>query len=263
MLGHNFRNDTIKKYIAVFGSLFNDIQIERFDVDENVWQQLKIPLSYGPRDKLIDAAHKDFGSTQQAVSLNTPRMAFVLDDYSYDTTRKTNTMDKVKLSSTKHMYNSVPYRFDFTVYVAAKTQTDGNRIVEQILPFFTPSIAITIHPIPDNPTYKKDIKVVFTSVRCEDQYEGDSNERRSIVWELRFTLQGFLFGPTTTTSIIKRVEVNFRGDQGYTNVVERILIHPGLTTGGLPTTNPLLSVPYQQVNKDDNWDFITEYDHGS
>lgn len=264
MLGHHFRHDMIKKHVAVFGSLFNDLQIERFDSDDNVWHQVKVPLTYGPRDKLIEAAHKVFGSDQQSVAIVGPRMSFELETIYRDTQRQTSPRHKVRLSNEKHTWNLVPYNFVFNVYVIAKTQTDGNRIIEQILPFFQPSITISIFPINDNDTaVSRDIKVTMNgNPSCEDQYEGDANQRRSIVWTLQFTAQGFLAGPIKEGGIIKKIEMNYIPQDGGVPYAEHVVIRAGLTADGDPTTDPDLSVPYNEIEATDNWAFITEYEDG-
>ena len=50
MLGEPFYHETIKRSVSVFGTLFNNISIERDDgaVDKEIY---KIPLSYGPTSK--------------------------------------------------------------------------------------------------------------------------------------------------------------------------------------------------------------------
>ena len=47
MLGQYFYNESIRKTIVAFGSLFNDIYIERKDSAGTAVQTLKVPLAYG------------------------------------------------------------------------------------------------------------------------------------------------------------------------------------------------------------------------
>ena len=54
MIGGNpFYNSMFKKYVAIFGTLFNNIYIDRTDSDGNVIQELKVPIAYGPREKFL------------------------------------------------------------------------------------------------------------------------------------------------------------------------------------------------------------------
>lgn len=261
MLGHNFRHDTIKKYIAVFGTLFKGIEIERQDPNDSVWHRIKVPLSYGPRDKLIEAANKVFGDETQAVALTGPRISFTMDPTpQYDAARKTNTLDKIKLDNNTFMYNAVPYNFGFEVNIIAKNVTDGNRIVEQILPFFAPSLSISMFPLEGHKEYRKDIMVILESAGSEDIIEGDEGRRRSVLWTLRFNFKAFLFSPVTQAKLIKRIEINLKPkDEAQQDI---ITIQPGSTPLGLPTTDPAEARPYIEVESDDDWAFMTEYEHG-
>jgi len=47
MLGHTFYHNTIRRYVILFGTLFNDIHINRVDTGGSVTQTIKVPISYG------------------------------------------------------------------------------------------------------------------------------------------------------------------------------------------------------------------------
>jgi hypothetical protein len=261
MLGYNFRNDTIKKYIAIFGSLFNDLQIERLDSTTGLWNQIKIPLAYGPRDKLIAEAHKVFGDATQEVALISPRVGFEMVAIQYATQRKKNTYDEIKLSDTSYIYNTVPYDITFEVTILAKTNTDGCRIVEQILPFFVPSINITMFPFEGYPLIARDIKVVLQgSPRSQDNYEGDPDVRRSVMWTMDFVLQGYLYGPAHVANIIKKIDINYKVLNVHPDSkIESESLLPGLTANGQPTTVVTNSIPYANINPTDNWGYIEQF----
>jgi len=53
MFGTQFYHETLRKYVIIFGTLFNDIRISRTDSNGNRVQDLRIPLAYGPRDKTL------------------------------------------------------------------------------------------------------------------------------------------------------------------------------------------------------------------
>ena len=54
MLGNYFYNERIRKAVAVFGSLFNDIYVQRKNASGGVLSQIKVPLSYAPKRDFID-----------------------------------------------------------------------------------------------------------------------------------------------------------------------------------------------------------------
>lgn len=257
MLGYSeFHQDLIKKYVTVFGMLFNDIEVAR-DGAGNQPQLVKVPLSYSPRDKMISFADKNFSGENSVVALVSPRIGFDMVDISYDTTRAINKFNKVCLSDGTLTRQPVPYDFFFELYILGKNAQELNRIVEQILPFFTPGISIKIFPITGNNVHSRDCMITFNGSNKNDTYQGQAEDRRSVIWTLQFTLKGWLYGPSDTSGkLIKQVIVNFTDDGTHST---SSTVQPGLTTGGQPTSDINLSIPFSSINSTDNYGFITTY----
>jgi len=203
MFGTYFYHQTSRKMVVAFGSLFNNIEVRRTDSNDAVTEVVKIPLSYGPKDKMLVRISQD-PSLNPKVALTVPRMGFELTSMTYDGARKLNTMGRnVKKGTTglKKQYNPVPYNWDFSLYVFVKNAEDGTQILEQILPFFTPDFTVTMTLI-SGMTVKMDIPLVLNSVTSEDSYEGDFASRRSIIWTLSFLMKGFLYPSVTDNAKI-------------------------------------------------------------
>ena len=198
MFGTYFYHQTSRKMVVAFGSLFNNIEVRRTDSSDAVTEVIKIPLSYGPKDKMLVRISQD-PSLNPKVALTVPRMGFELTSMTYDGARKLNTMGRnVKKGTTglKKQFNPVPYNWDFSLYVFVKNAEDGTQILEQILPFFTPDFTVTMTLV-SGMTIKMDIPLVLNSVTSEDSYEGDFATRRSIIWTLSFLMKGFLYPSVT------------------------------------------------------------------
>ena len=203
MFGTYFYHQTSRKMVVAFGSLFNNIEVRRTDSSDAVTEVIKIPLSYGPKDKMLVRISQD-PSLNPNVALTVPRMGFELTSMTYDGARKLNTMGRnVKKGTTglKKQYNPVPYNWDFSLYVFVKNAEDGTQILEQILPFFTPDFTVTMTLV-SGMTVKMDIPLVLNSVTSEDSYEGDFASRRSIIWTLSFLMKGFLYPSVTDNAKI-------------------------------------------------------------
>jgi hypothetical protein len=274
MLGHTFYHNTIRRYVILFGTLFNDIHINREDTSQGVTRTIKVPISYGPKEKMLARLDADPDLKRPAIVL--PRMSFELTDLNYGPTRKLNTIGKIvaanpnDTNAAKYQYTPVPYDLNFILSIAVKNADDGTRILEQILPFFTPNWNSTVDLIPEL-GIRLDIPIVLNAVSSEDTYEGDFEARRSIVWTLSFTMKGYIFGPTRPANgssggqLIKLANVNFYDTSTYTNidnavgnldVVEKITITPGLLANGSPTSNAALSVSSDQINANSNYGYI-------
>lgn len=214
MLGSTFYHQTIRKYVAAFGTLFNDINIERKNSSGTVVERVKVPLAYGPRQKWI-LALSDTTDQRRVLAARLPRIGFSLTGVSYDSVRKLNTVirnvaaNTASTGSVLSQYNPVPYNFDFELFILVNNAEDGTQILEQILPYFTPEFTVTINTIPDM-GIKADVPIVLNSASQSDEYEGELATRRTIIWTLSFLLKGFVYPDVKSGTLIKSIEVNFR-----------------------------------------------------
>ena len=212
MLGQQFYNETIRKVVVAFGTMFNDIHLVRKDNTGTIIQTMKVPLAYGPRQKFLVRLREDADLTKQ-VAVTLPRIGFEITGLSYDPARKLNRVQKfrkVKGGNNKQLdtqYMPVPYNVDFELYVLSKQSDDALQIVEQILPYFQPDYTVTINDNTEMGT-KRDVPIVLNGVTYEDDYEGDFTSRRSIIYTLNFTTKFYLYGPVTSSKVIKTVQVD-------------------------------------------------------
>tara|TARA_B100001540_G_C15679902_1_gene584305 strand:- start:115 stop:915 length:801 start_codon:yes stop_codon:yes gene_type:complete len=212
MLGQQFYHETMRKVIVSFGTMFNDISIVRKDNSGNITQQMKVPLAYGPRQKFLVRLNDDPDLTKQ-VAVTLPRLGFEISNLTYDPTRKLNRVQKfkkVKGADTKRLdtqYMPVPYNLDMELYVLSKNSDDALQIVEQILPYFQPDYTVTINDMVDM-GIKRDVPIVLNSIAYQDDYQGDFETRRAIIYTLSFTAKFYLYGPVTSNKVIKTVQVD-------------------------------------------------------
>ena len=211
MFGTHFYHSTLRKSVSVFGTMFNNISVIRLDGSGGVLNQIKVPLSYGPKQKFL--ARLD-ANNDNSMALKLPRMSFEISSLEQDTTSKLNKMtvvsekhatDSYKKKTVKHMS---PYNIGMTLSIMAKNQDDGLQILEQILPYFQPEYTVTIKPI-DNWSYKQDVPIILNSTSIEDDYEGDMQTRRVLTYTLDFTMKMRFFGPTTNTAVIKEIDIDY------------------------------------------------------
>ena len=212
MLGQQFYHETMRKVVVGFGTMFNNIQLVRKDNNGNITQSMKVPLAYGPREKFL-VRLRDEPDLNKATAITLPRIGFEIANLSYDPSRKLNRVQKfkkVKGANSDQLdtqYMPVPYNLDFELYILAKQSDDALQIVEQILPYFQPDYTITIKDMTDM-GIKKDVPVILNSIGYEDDYQGDMIQRRAIIYTMSFTTKFYLYGPVTSSSVIKTVQVD-------------------------------------------------------
>lgn len=214
MLGNQqFYHRSIRKTIVAFGSLFNDLEIVRFDTNGDAKERIKVPLSLGLKEKYITRIESDPTLTK-SVSVVLPRMSFNLDGLQYDSMRK-------QISTLRNFNNTpggfvgqyvpIPYNFNFTLSIFVRNMEDGVQILEQILPFFTPDFTVTLNYI-DSISKKYDIPFVLDDVQSNIEYEGDFTTVRVITWDLKFTAKAYIWPPISDVGIIREINVNMNTD---------------------------------------------------
>ena len=212
MLGQQFYHESIRKVIIAFGTTFNNIQLVRKDNDGNIKQSMKVPLAYGPRQKWLSRLNED-ADLSKTVAITLPRIGFEIQNLSYDPNRKLNRVQKFKkVKGTNDdrldtQYMPVPYNLSIQLYVMAKESDDSLQIIEQILPYFQPDYTLTINDMADM-GIKRDVPIVLNSVSYEDNYQGDFETRRALIYTLDFTAKFYLYGPVTSQAVIKTVQVD-------------------------------------------------------
>ena len=95
MLGTYFYHEIIRKTIIGFGTLFNDISIRHLDGSNNIIDETKVGLSYGPMQKFL-AKIQEQAELSKSVALNLPRMSFEMTGIQYDSARKTGVTQTFK-----------------------------------------------------------------------------------------------------------------------------------------------------------------------
>ena len=207
MLGNHFYHSTIKRAVSVFGTLFNNITIERTD-----GKIMPVPLAYGPRSRWIARLQSSLDPVSKKTAITLPRMGFELSSIEYDPTRKLTKKTRFRVADSSnpmkmsYQYSPAPYDLGFTLSILVKNTDDGLQIIEQILPYFTPDYTVTINTVPSM-NDKRDVPIILTSVTQEDSYEGDLETRQVLTYTLEFTMKNYIYGPVTDSEIIRTAKV--------------------------------------------------------
>ena len=240
MFGEHFYHKQIRNTVIAFGTIFNNIHIKRLDSSGNPLQSLKVPLSYSPKEKLIARLDQQASltGTDSSVAITLPRMAFDINGYSYDPTRKLNKNQKRGVVTTNAdttklntQYSPVPYDVAIELNVFTANSDDGLQIIEQILTYFQPDYTVTMieNSVMDS---KRDIPFILESVNYEDSYAGSLTDTRRITYSLSFTAKIYLYGPISTGAVIKTVSADLydnTSDQGPSRS-ERVTVTPNPTS---------------------------------
>jgi len=246
MFGTYFYHEKIRKSVAIFGRLFNNIYVIRKDAAGGVLNQLKVPLAYAPKQKYLERLRENSDlNNDTKIAVKLPRMSFEITQISYDLTRQLTKVSNFKtLGSTpqtrQKFYSPVPYNINFQLNIYAKSQDDALQIVEQILPTFNPQYTLTIKPFAEKyPDFKEDIPVIITGVSFTDDYDAPMEQRRTIIYTLEFEMKLSFFGPIGEGEVIRKSIADvYLINQDSDKLLETITINPDpLNVIGLPDSD--------------------------
>jgi hypothetical protein len=211
-----FYHEILRRTIIGFGTLFNNIQVQHTNKNNEVVSVIEVPLAYGPTQKFLARVEQQ-PNLSTPVQMTLPRMSFEVTGLTYDTARKlTTTQSFVAKSVTdsadiRRTYLPAPYNLAIDLNIMTKLDDDMLQIIEQILPYFQPSYTLTINYI-DKIGEKRDIPIILENIIMEDTYEGDFTTRRALIYTLKFIAKIYLFGPVSAGAdkdIIRRVSIGF------------------------------------------------------
>ena len=171
-----FYNESIRKMVIGFGSLFNDIRVIRKNSDGSTKETIRVPLAYGPKEKFIKRIQQSSSiSNTTHTQITLPLLGFDITGIAYDSQRKGNKLRTRKTSGSSGTteswnYNEVPYNISFGLYAFSRNHDDNLQIIEQILPYFSPEFTVTlkVNDINDN----VDVPIILNGVNTLDEYEG-------------------------------------------------------------------------------------------
>lgn len=222
----HFYHRIIRKVVVGFGTLFNNIKLYRYAKDGvTEFERITVPLSYASKEKFYARLAED-PSLAKEVQLTLPRLSFEMTSVAYDPLRKISTYNHQFFPNADgDIVNSMPispYNFNFDLYAYVRNTEDGTQIVEQILPYFSPDYTVTID-LSNLVDLKVDMPIILNSINYEQNYVGTSDTVRNLIWNLNFTVKGYMFGPVNQSGkIIRTATANTFTDPALQNN-ERVL----------------------------------------
>lgn len=204
----------IRKITSAFSSLFNNIVLVKENPDGTENQRLIVPLEFADKEKFVKRLQGD-PVMDKKIQISLPRMSYEMTGFSYDSLRKLNTnnknfaMNPDNVDNAFMQYNPVPYDLNYNLTIYTRNVEDGNQIIEQIIPYFTPDYSLRVNLVPEMNIVKV-LPVTLNKVDSIIDSDGLFNtEVRTVIWTLNFTVKAFIFGAVKDVKLIKEVQENF------------------------------------------------------
>lgn len=248
-----FYHSVIRKTTVAFGSLFNSLYIVNSDKTSGLAQKIiKVPLAYSPKDKYVIKLQQD-PEVSKNIEIQLPRMSFEMNDLTYDSSRQLNKINNTRSANgTEFQYVPVPYIISFSLNTYTRTTEDNLQIMEQILPYFTPEIVVSVKMIPEL-NLTQDIPFTLASVSHSDSYDGDFQESRMIITTYSFTAKVNLYGPINGLTNYPN-EGHF-GSSGAGSIIKNVYVDiNGNTAKYKAVVDPNTAGPNDSYQILENWD---------
>jgi hypothetical protein len=211
----------IRKYIAIFGSTFNDMIIQRFDKGTGaVTQIINVPIQYAEHEKMLTRALAD-PTIQRKDAVILPCMSFFMDGFTYANERKITSNQKYIIQQPNNQlafqFAEVPWDFHFSLWIYVKNNEDATKILEQIVPFFSPTYTVRATLIPNRPAM--DIPITLKEIVHVDSQNENFKDRDILIWELHFTLKAAFYCPIHAAPVIDVTRIALWAGDGPNEVV--------------------------------------------
>lgn len=211
-----------------------------------------MPIAYGPRQKFLERINQRPDLEEERVAIQLPRMSFSYDTPLYDSERQRNKRTYVQEGRDK-IKSPAPYRIPFQLSIYSKNEDEALQIIEQILPYFSPSIGVKMKPV-SGMDFTDEIIFSYLSANKEDNYEGSFEDRRVLIYTLTFEARVNLY---RNTRYFGRYGSDNYGDIQDRPVIKNVTIK-NIDEDEVPFDGMKLVVTPQSAGADDLYEIICE-----
>ena len=216
--------------MITFMDLFNDMYIEKYRADGST-RLYRVPIQFANREKWLQQIQSrvnhvsdhdgNFNNAQFEIDMILPRLSVNLMSLTYDTMRKVNKNNTIKacepcsLNQLDHQYTNAPspWNLELEFAIISKNMDDGLQLLEQIIPYFQPSLSVNIKFLEG---YAADsVPVILESVTPAIEEDLDDNMYRHFTWILNFRMKVNFHLPKRLKGRIKDIIYNIHpNDRG-------------------------------------------------
>lgn len=213
-----FYHGTIKKIINLIGAIFSGIEIEKTpDESEETSERIVVPIQYGITSTFF--IKNEYISPENVIrKFSLPRIFYNLESISYDAAKKSASQQRFYNNfilnddaTYNYQYVPNPYKFNFSVSVYCRYKNELFQIIEQICPYFCPTLFFNVNMIPEMEEFK-DIAVTLTNLNFESNFDSGFESVTLNSANFNLDVDGFLYGPVNkekyVNSVLTRLTIN-------------------------------------------------------
>lgn len=210
---NSYDNQSIRKLVIAFGSLFDEIYVSRKNDTTSVTEKVKVPITFSSKEKFLRRLESNSSITDNVkTQINIPYLSFEVSNIAYDFGRKRNklvttneavTAADGSISESYKTFSETPINVAFNLYFYSRSLNELFQVLEQILPYFNPEFNIRIN---FNKIFKNvNIPIAYRDFKIIDDYEGSLQSRRMMIGVISFVASSYVFGEIKSTTLIEDV----------------------------------------------------------
>ncbi|GAF80890.1 unnamed protein product [marine sediment metagenome] len=219
---------TLKGISVAILNMFNDMKVVKYDKDGNSIVERKIPITWGPVEKYNLDRKEDHYVDADGVQHNfkyypqLPRMALVLNGIVHSPDRATGVnqwrnwfKESLELSGTNVEtetiitdYQPAPYDYNFTLYIKTDSTDYLAQILENILPYFNPSLQLRVKEF-SFLNIERDLQVTMDGVNPEFVDDMGESDTKFVNASINLTVKGWAYRKFLYSKIIKHINTKY------------------------------------------------------
>lgn len=217
---------TIRAITIALLDMFNDIQVVKYDANNVPISEKTVPVTFGPVEKYhhdrTENHYFDENNVEhnQRYYLQIPRIALVPNGVVYDPERatgvnewrywyqKTLELSESEIDEVFSDYQPTPYNYSFTVYIKNDSMDYMSQILENILPYFNPTLMLRVKEF-SFLNVERDLPVTLEGVGYDFIDDETAPDTRFVNATLNITVKGYMYRPVITSKIIKYINSKY------------------------------------------------------
>lgn len=217
---------TIRQISVALLNMFNDMKVIKYDKDGNILFDKNVPITWGPVEKYhfdrIEDHYVDADGVQHNIKYyeQLPRLALVLNGIVYDSDRATGVnqwrswfKESLDLTDTEidtivTDYQPTPYNYNFTLYIKTDSTDFLAQILENILPYFNPSLQLRVKEF-SFLNVERDLQVTMDGVNPEFVDDMGESDTKFVNASINLTVKGWAYRKVLYSKVIKMINTRY------------------------------------------------------
>jgi len=237
-------NHITRKVITAFMEFFSNISIQKYQMDDQgaitPLKRVRVPVMWASAEKYLQQLRSGtnlrvFDPEERAmrpleIERALPRMGVMLTSMDYDAMRHIPKTSRISdynsntgtSTSIENVYAPVPYNLMVDVSIIAKHLNEALEILEQIIPYFSPSMSIDVKVLDDREA--DSIPVVLQSIATDFYDEISETDDRFFIFLLTFNIKANYYLPKRIDSTVDNIQASLYAD-GSLDVMNQYLMN--------------------------------------